>query len=370
MFPKLRAESQDFLHLDCLRIIAAIGVVLFHYRHNWFLLPTSVTDRLEGFSIFVDLFFAISGVIICHAYYQMRGNADYFRFLQKRIARIVPLHWLTLAFYAVLGLVALKSGMHVKDADKYDWGCLVPNALLIHAFGVCKVASFNNVSWSLSGEMAVYLLFPVFLLGILRRPAMMVALALSMLCGLYLMFPASRPWYERVYDFGGLRAFPAFIIGMAAWRWRSALGRLLPPVLVYLLLTAFIAGVLAQVSKAFLAPLTYLIVIAGVAADQRKPSSLIKWLAPLGQLTFGVYMLHDLIRTVIITTLGERILRLDPMRESILTMACVPVVLVAAYLSLVLFERPTRRWISRLGLPAAKPVVLQSAPRRLGGQEV
>src|SRR4051812_42851020 len=96
--PFLMAESDEMLHLDLLRFYAASGIVFLHTQT--FL---DVSPKLRGIldrtylSLFVDLFFAISGFVISFVYAdRMRTKRDYLRFVQRRVARLVPLHWLML----------------------------------------------------------------------------------------------------------------------------------------------------------------------------------------------------------------------------------------------------------------------------------
>ena len=65
-FPRLKPESESLLHLDCLRLIAAAGIVFFHLRIKidggaiW----QRVVASTDPYFLFVDMFFAISGYVI------------------------------------------------------------------------------------------------------------------------------------------------------------------------------------------------------------------------------------------------------------------------------------------------------------------
>ena len=58
---KLTPESQEMLYLDMLRFIAASAIVVTHSQ-------SIVGFRSDGFGIFVDLFFLISGYVIACVY--------------------------------------------------------------------------------------------------------------------------------------------------------------------------------------------------------------------------------------------------------------------------------------------------------------
>src|SRR3546814_1821356 len=89
--------------------------------------------------------------------------------------------------------------------------------------------------------------------------------------------------------------------------------------------------------------LTYGIAATALAADQAgHPNALSRWIAPLGVLTYGIYMLHPIIRS-----LGYPLMMAAGFESNLAITICGLFVLPAAYLSYVWFENPARRWISR-----------------------
>src|SRR5262245_52376951 len=128
-FPKLAPESEDFLHLDALRILASFAVVMFHWRGHLAYKPASdATAWLNSWIVFVDLFFVISGFIIAAVYSaRMSTLAQYGDFLFKRFARLAPLHYATLALYVAIGLLATLAGASLNDPEKYNPACIAPN---------------------------------------------------------------------------------------------------------------------------------------------------------------------------------------------------------------------------------------------------
>ncbi len=58
-FPKLRVESENWLHLDLIRFIADSGIVVAHWGSN---LTEGVSMGILSYlGLFVDMFFVISG---------------------------------------------------------------------------------------------------------------------------------------------------------------------------------------------------------------------------------------------------------------------------------------------------------------------
>src|SRR3546814_6212616 len=98
--------------------------------------------------------------------------------------------------------------------------------------------------------------------------------------------------------------------------------------------------------------LTYGIAATALAADQAgHPNALSRWIAPLGVLTYGIYMLHPIIRS-----LGYPLMMAAGFESNLAITICGLFVLPAAYLSYVWFENPARRWISRWRLRSPRVV--------------
>ena len=364
-WPKLRPESEDFLHLDALRIIASVGVVAYHWS-AWLSLPSDWTGsggRLEGLTYFVDLFFVISGFIICHVYAdRMHGRADFAAFLRKRIARLGPLHWATLLFVAASGLTATLIGVQLHHAEAYNPQCFVPNALFAHAFGVCNYLSFNFPSWSISAEFGCYLLFPLFLALYRLRVWLPAAASFALITFLTLagpLGPEQQAWHELTYYWGVLRALPAFGLGVTLYAIKDKLHIPCAGEAMFALLAAFIAlGALAAPGMLSLT-FAYLIVVCGIAADQARASGPItRALAPWGALTYSVYMLHVPLGSALFSLLGRSVFELAPAAMNVAVVAGLPVLFALSYVSYFLFETPARRWISGRARPSdARPSV-------------
>jgi peptidoglycan/LPS O-acetylase OafA/YrhL len=98
--------------LDLLRGLAAIIVLFWHF--------SGIFRHQPAFQIFrpfytngqpaVDVFFVISGFILQHVYAdRFRSRADLLNFIVRRLARLYPLHLITL-----LVVAALFSGFYFK----------------------------------------------------------------------------------------------------------------------------------------------------------------------------------------------------------------------------------------------------------------
>jgi peptidoglycan/LPS O-acetylase OafA/YrhL len=348
----LRAESDKLRNLDLLRLIAAYGVVLFHFRAYVPDLHSSIDVRWWFLPLFIDLFFTISGFVICFVYFdRMNTRSDYAGFLKRRFARLVPLHWLTLFAFAAIG-VSLYFGVEVKEPERYDWQCFLPNLLLIHSANLCDRLTFNFPSWSISAEMLMYLAFPVFCIAARRSAWLLIVVAACVIAWLAASdFPgADRNTYWTGYTYAGgfERAVPSFLIGMCLYLWRSRLARIPHPQLaMYASLIAFFGLGMAEVTPFYLLPLVYLIAATAISADVQ--GTIWAWPARLsvgGQLTYSIYMLHPLAASVLLSFVGQRLLHLSPVGMLVWCIIVAGLVAIGAYFSFVLFETPMRRWIS------------------------
>lgn len=140
-------------------------IVVHHFAgyHNW--------PNLHGVNLGsgVPFFFVLSGFVLQYAYPRIETKSDAYTFVIQRIARIWPLHVVTLV--ATILLI------------EFDWvgahrhpDFVVMHIFLLHAWYPIQDLSYglNGPSWSVSTELFFYLTFPA--LVNVRRPAHIVGL--------------------------------------------------------------------------------------------------------------------------------------------------------------------------------------------------
>lgn len=168
----------------------------------------------EGF-VGVSFFFVLSGFIIAYNYQDKlhRKEINKRTFWIARIARIYPLHWLTLLTAALLGYTA--------TTGTADWlRHFLPALTLTHAYipQTDYFFSFNSPSWSLCCEQLFYLCFPFLVpfIGNGKRLLMAVGIiALLVITGMYLTPEESIKGYWYVNP---LARFPDFIVGVLLYK--------------------------------------------------------------------------------------------------------------------------------------------------------
>jgi peptidoglycan/LPS O-acetylase OafA/YrhL len=217
-------------NLTVLRGVAAIWVVVFHFQVLicQFVRPESTLLIEKGY-LMVDLFFIMSGFIICHVYNQSFKSGvttgNFRRFIVARFARIYPLHFFILMFLIIL--VAAGNGWNAIDDPK----AIPANIFLLHSFGFNKIFTWNIPSWSISAEWWAYIVFPALCIFIYRRQGLAI-ITLGLLVVLAYMaimywLPRHDPFdpnavvphnLDSTYDFGFLRGLAGFIAGMLLYR--------------------------------------------------------------------------------------------------------------------------------------------------------
>ncbi|MGE0282742.1 MAG: acyltransferase family protein [Rhizobiaceae bacterium] len=154
--------------LTSLRFFAAVGVVLFHMANRWGMPP----PKSMPFGVGVDLFFVLSGFILAYNYPIIHGLGSSLKLIGYRIARIWPLNIVTLIAAFVL---LWNPADPFKDISK-AWA----SVLLIQAWFGNHLYAFNgnSVGWSLSVELAFYIVFP-FLIMLSSHMVAVVTAALT-----------------------------------------------------------------------------------------------------------------------------------------------------------------------------------------------
>lgn len=146
-----------FGSIDVLRGFAALSVVVYHVIEHfaWTAFPS--TGPLLWFRagwMGVDLFFVISGFVIglsAFAEIDKRGPWHFQgAFFSRRVARIVPLHYLTMLVFVVF--------ISPELLFTNFWVNLSSHLLFVHNLNLNLHGAINGSNWSLATEMQFYVL--------------------------------------------------------------------------------------------------------------------------------------------------------------------------------------------------------------------
>lgn len=215
---KVERKKPRYPALDVLRILAIIGIIIYHYYPQY----------LPGGFIGVDVFLVLSGFLFAHHYYpKLRsGRTDSFlRSTWKRLERLWwPLVFMVIISLGVIGIIAPAFLFNVRRS--LISGLTFTNNWWQIAQGSSYFAEFVNPSaythlWYVAVQMQFYILLPLILivayhlLGSRER----VALTLVVLAGISALAMAllyrngGDP--SRVYYGTDTRAY-GFLLGAAA----------------------------------------------------------------------------------------------------------------------------------------------------------
>ena len=298
-------KEQHFLsNLTPLRGIAALLVVVFHFVcvFEHFVDPKSSMFFAKCY-LMVDLFFIMSGFIIYHVYgntFQNNiGKSDWLKYMRARIARIYPLHILTLFLCVILCqfIPAFIPGL----ADPRG---IPVNIFMLQSFGVLPTFTFNVPAWSVSAEFFAYLLFPIAAIGIQKRKSLAIPLILILIFFTYyvLAFKFSHahdaiiiPNLDITYDYGFLRGAAGFFLGVLMYQLyqNKYLHFLRNDVVILVLILITCWALHANWIDIVLIPLfAFLILSLAYNSGKFKNQFDKKWMQWLGDTSFSVYMVH------------------------------------------------------------------------------
>jgi len=303
--------------LTSLRFFAALFVVLLHFRERSGLAGLEDSALFTRGYLAVDFFFILSGFVLAHVYMgKVRSGAySHLAFVEKRLARIWPMHLASLAAVIVLYLVMTLAGLTPNNPARYDFSLLPANLFMLHAWGFNFEQSFNYPSWSVSAEWFAYILFLPFaavMARLWRRPVLFLDLAVLVFIAFYAFVPAfaGAPLMRLTDGFGIWRIVPEFLIGMGLWRLglSVSLDRRLTALHVFMAVaTMAMLGALGADDFFFVPVFAWLIFAAAETARQKTQA--LAWLRArplvyLGDVSFAIYMTHTIVYTVWFNGLG------------------------------------------------------------------
>jgi peptidoglycan/LPS O-acetylase OafA/YrhL len=350
-----RTAPVRYDNVNLLRAFAALAVVIYHVieHSGWKTFPTEgplVTFRIGW--IGVDLFFVISGFVITYSALTLRaGDPQAFarRYWARRLTRILPLYFLTIAIW----IAAMVPGFFAGPVRAWAWQ-LFTHATFTHSFFTDTHSALDGVNWTLAIEMQFYLAISLLAGWISRTPAWRIALyavavSWAWRAAMFVLFGHADTWvlFMRVTQLPGtLDEFAAGIVlaklvlarpraaHAEAFAWLAAAAALgyasmalywpramywTEPGMVIFWRTAFASFLLC-------------VLAAAVRLPQVLGSPWLRPLDHLGEISYGIYLWHLFAIEYVIHARGMRQL------EAMAWVLCLT--LLAASVSWRCFERP------------------------------
>ena len=345
--------EQNIPGLTGLRGVAALWVVFFHMSYN-----TPIPVIRLGY-MGVDVFFILSGFVLSHVYARrITGYQSFLRFLQARIARIYPLHFVTLCALGLIVLSAPEYFMRYPLAHE-RWGIssFLASAFLVQNWAHWLPTCWNTPAWSLSAEVFAYLTFPIFL-GFTQRwrgVATPLILAFGSLGFFYVAMALTANGNVNVTGTPGmLRMVCEFACGCLLYR---AIWNGLPtlPSAATLIAGALLLVAFSSERADFLALPAFGLIVLLTAQGRGLIASCLSF-APivfLGEISYSIYLVHW-----ILLQLSNRALSgttLNGSEKIIWVVGFIGIVLLVALCTFQLIEQPARRWGRRLSLVQPQP---------------
>lgn len=350
--------KQGYRLFGAWRQLAALLVMAYHFAHfapN----PEPVVEWFEHMLPLLDMFFIMSGFLIFEHYGGITINGEnYARFLIKRLARLYPLHFVTLSIFVAFAVLVHMGVLHSQAADtRYNLMSLPANLLLLQAWGVESELTFNYVSWSVSGEWFAYLIFPIVLFAYSFRRIAGLALLLACIVAILELtdFGATEKlelWFNTK-TWSAYRIAADFVFGAML----CAIARKLVPVrysqtLAWSVLALVFAAMFADANIYVILALFGIAITLAALADKEGGSDT-SWLEPFGRITavsFGVYLWHPVIELFAYSFFWKRIVGSeDPVLFWLFMPLPAILTIVVAIYSVRYLERPMGKWLeSRL----------------------
>ncbi len=357
------------------RGIAAWYVVLFHIRLSFHdSLPAWLMTFLSKGYLAVDLFFVLSGFVMWLTYgakFASDGLRAAPNFYVKRLARIYPLHiFVLMLVMAYVGLL-WSTGRAAADhhiAIHYPLAEFPLHFLLIQNWGMTPNLAWNDPDWSISTEMAAYLIFPIIAVALSRfkLPTLALVALLLAFAGLLDMYMVAHGAQNIGFDItrtGLVRCLFEFFSGvLVCMIWQSNVQK--PNPMQTLAITSA-GSIVAALWFAGIARETLVVPLIGSAcvyclartsggAGNPLSGRLLRY---IGDISYSTYLAHYPLWTLFKLLLVRDVNHV----AAPLMFLYLAVTFVVSALLYQMIEKPGRRWVQAIGHKAI-------GPRQRGGQ--
>jgi peptidoglycan/LPS O-acetylase OafA/YrhL len=363
--------------LPGLRIVAALWVVLFHYRPPLWAASPRLHDDLaplfDAGAMGVDLFFILSGFVLTWNYLDRMGPSWSARgtlhFLWLRLSRVWPIYLVTMHLAALWMIITLHVGdFPSPDAEKLTAISYIRQLLMVQLWfePFFDGTSWDGPAWSISAEWLAYLMFGLLVLLVFRlarvsRTRTLLALSIFaalpptvLLLGSGLLY-TPWSWLPRI-----LAQFAAGALACAAVRRLrlSESGRRLAGYGSVALVAAIAGGlyylsahpVTGMVDSGALTAVLFLplIVALSIGAGSLPAVLSARLMHYGGRISFSLYMIHEPVHTVWDWAVQQYHIVLTMAQAKLAATGLIVVAIIAAMLLYHLVEEPAQRWMRRM----------------------
>ncbi|MEI7915112.1 MAG: acyltransferase [Mycobacteriaceae bacterium] len=368
------ARTGEIRALTGLRIVAALWVVLFHYRPMlWDASPRLREDLAPVFNAGaqgVDLFFILSGFVLAWNYLDRMGpnwsGRATLHFLWLRLSRVLPIYLVTMHLAAVWIIITLHVGdVPSPDADRLTALNYVRQLFMVQLWfsPFFDHTSWDGPAWSISAEWLAYLLFAglilmIFRIGRVSRARTLFALAfcaslpptLLLLSSGMLYTPWS--WLPRIiaqFTAGALAcaAVRRLDIGARGKRIAGYISLALVACIVAILYYYDANPVAGMVDPAGVVALLFMPLVVALSIGAGTLPALLSTRPMVygGQISFSLYMIHEPVHTIWDWAAAQYGIVLSKPAAKIVVIGLILVAVAAAMALFRFVEEPARRWM-------------------------
>jgi exopolysaccharide production protein ExoZ len=336
---------QTIVAVQILRAVAALSVVFCHYNQLDLFLTGRRDDPIPLYFLAsgVDLFFVISGFIMIYSSKALFAAPDGIRtFAVRRLARIVPLYWITTITYIFVVHFPLSLWPIMGSLFFIPYGTVGTQIVPIHGAG-----------WTLNYEMMFYVLFSISLLWRRKIALFVLVLTLAIIAVLgQVTTPTSAPvryWLDPIvleFAFGMLIAifYERGVCVPTSVQWLLICAS---AVTIYLTEYHIIGSGLPSAGRAFYWGLPCAAIFAALVLRTPfdKANRFVSTFTMLGNASYSLYLIHPIISVYILLAWQNGQFRSLPA-----SLVAVGGVITSIILSIIAFstiERPATRLLHR-----------------------
>jgi exopolysaccharide production protein ExoZ len=342
-----KSERETLVSIQVLRAVAALAVTIAHIAGYEFVRQYKLPGVLPSFNFGrggVDLFFVISGFVMVYSsgpyFGRARGAQEFFL---RRLARIVPLYWVTTSIILAYLLLQYRS----LAAANFSVTAVVASYLFIpYPQTDGFMAPVHGVGWTLNYEMFFYACFCAAVLFTRRTGVFMVSAALALLVAINQAAVLPDPfgyWADPIileFVLGMLIALLYHAGYRMPWFWSAGIVALAAVALV-------VSDYWQHLHRLVVLGVPSAAIVGGLVMADRRAGDAPLWRVPhlLGDASYALYLVHP-----IAITLPRRIFPglVDPAHWPWLYAAMLLLVAVSAAVAVhLMFERPVTRFLQR-----------------------
>jgi peptidoglycan/LPS O-acetylase OafA/YrhL len=293
-------EQHKYHTLDAMRGVAAIAVMIFHFRGMLRPLVGPLGGVESGY-LAVDLFFMLSGFVIAHAYDdRLRAGMPVTEFMTLRFIRVLPMIWLGVAIgLAVLVIWPKYSSMQIVAGAVFNLAVLPTPASN-------RMFLTNGPEWSLFFELVANAVFSALFFKL--RGHVLSLLIMGMAVVLVMLAVQHRDlqdgWEWSSFEVGLFRVGFSFALGVRLRRSMASWAHKVPQFPALLILGVAVAGLAmpmpiryrAFYDLAFVFILSPAMIVFGSRASVNRLAPLCTLLALI---SFPLYAFHYPVRDAV-----------------------------------------------------------------------